>query len=409
MAAQGFADLDFEEFHRVELPRRLAGGNGEAAARAAEGKGTLAIKLPHAKAYTYVPASGEIAIEAGDAAADTVIELERDAWEGLVHDYESPPGLLYGGRVKCLRGKAMRLVAWEPALRAMYTGRPLFDSNSWEARDRRGAPLDAEQVFTLDSDREDMAHFLHRAGFLFVRDVFGPDEIAGYLEEAALLRAEAVKGDKLSWWGKNSRGEELLCRVTRAATQPRLRAIAQDPRLLSLVDLSDEKLEQRGGGSETPGVSLIFKNPDMTEGLSDIPWHRDCGMGGHSVMCPVLIASVYLTPANPETGELKMLPGSWQGTCGYMDPADPDAPRGASFDARPGDVSLHYGDVMHAAPPPTGTGLDSYRISAVTAYVKPDARNHRGAKSYNDVLHQREDGQIEHLSKVADRSGGGGD
>ena len=141
----------------------------------------------------------------------------------------------------------------------------------------------------------------------------------------------------------------------------------------------------------------------MTEGLSDIPWHRDCGMGGHSVMCPVLIASVFLTPSGPETGELKMLPGSWTGTLGYLDPNDPDAPQGAQFAALPGDVSLHYGDVMHAAPPPTGVGLDQYRISAVTGYSRPEARNHRGGSSYNDVLHGREDGQIEHLSKVAER------
>ena len=59
---------------------------------------------------------------------------------------------------------------------------------------------------------------------------------------------------------------------------------------------------------------------------------------------------------------------------------------------------------MHAAPPPSGRGLDRYRISAITAYVRPDARNHRGARSYNDVLHQRDDGQVEHLSEVARRS-----
>ena len=91
----------------------------------------------------------------------------------------------------------------------------------------------------------------------------------------------------------------------------------------------------------------------MSEGLGDLPWHRDCGMGGHALMCPTLIASVFLTPSTPETGELRMLPGSWQRGCGPMDARDPRAPRGVSFAAAPGDVSLHYGDTMHAAPPPT--------------------------------------------------------
>ena len=112
-----------------------------------------------------------------------------------------------------------------------------------------------------------------------------------------------------------------------------------------------------------------------------------------------LIVSTYLTPGNPETGELKMLPGSWQTACAPIDADHPKAPRGVSFAAQPGDVSLHYGDTMHAAPPPTRGDLDAYRISAVTSYARPD----RPLKNYNSVLHGREDGQIEHLSRVAER------
>ncbi len=404
MAVAGFEDLDFHEFHRRELPRRLAEGNGATAARAVARLGGLAFRLPGGAAYTYLPRRDAIEIAPGDEAAQTVIELAHDAWQGLVHDYESAPGLLYAGRVRCPRGKAMKLVAWEPGLRAMYTGRPVFDPADTHLEDRRGRPLDVEASFAPDADREDMAHFLRTAGYLFVRDVFRPEELAGFLEEAGELRGEAVKGDKLSWWGKNARGEEVLCRVTRAGAKPRLAALPHDPRLLALVALADETLVHRVKGSSEEGVTVIYKNPAMAEGLSDIPWHRDCGMGGHSVMCPVLLASVYLTPANPETGELKMLPGSWQGTCATMDPSSESAPKGASFDARPGDLSLHYGDVMHAAPPPSRPDLASYRISAVTGFARPGARNHRGAATYNDVLHQREDGQVEHLSVVAERT-----
>jgi hypothetical protein len=404
MAIEGFQDLDFREFHESELPRRLASGNGAEASLAVEKAGSLAFRIPDGPAYTYLAGTDGISILPGEELADTVIEIDSEIWQGIVHDYESPPGLLYGGRVKCAKGKAMRLVAWEPGLRAMYTGRPLHDPKNVQLSDRRGNPLDVAQSFTLESDREEMAHFLRTAGYLFVRGVFSQDEAAGFREEALALRGEAVKGDKLSWWGKNADGEEILCRVTRAASRPKLRTIPTDPRMLGLKDLSDYELAHRARATSEEGVSVIYKHPNMTEGLSDIPWHRDCGMGGHAVMCPVLIASVFLTDAGPEMGELKMLPGSWTGTIGYMDPSDPDAPQGAGFRARPGDVSLHYGDVMHAAPPPTGVDLDQYRISAVTGYARPEARNHRGGSSYNDVLHGREDGQVEHLATVANRS-----
>jgi hypothetical protein len=85
------------------------------------------------------------------------------------------------------------------------------------------------------------------------------------------------------------------------------------------------------------------------------------------------------------------------------DTRDPRSPRGAHFRARPGDVSLHYGDTLHAAPPPTRSDLSQYRVSAVLGFARPGAMNHRGESSYNAVLHQREDGQIEHLAKRAER------
>ena len=120
MAIDGFQDLDFHQFHTSELPKRLASGNGAMAGRAAHRFGSLAFKLPDGSAYTYAPSPVGIEISAGDEAADTVIALDHETWEGLVHDYESPPGLLYGGRCSCPRGKAMKLVAWEPGLRAMF-------------------------------------------------------------------------------------------------------------------------------------------------------------------------------------------------------------------------------------------------------------------------------------------------
>lgn len=402
MALAGFETLDFDDFHQHELPRRLAAGHAALAAPAVARRQSLAFQLPAGDAYTYIPIPDGVAIAPGAAEADTVIELDLESWEGLVHDYESAPGLLYGRRVRCGRGDAMDFVAWEPALRAMYTGRPVFDPYHVRLVDEDDRPLDPERAFTLEDDRDELARFLRAAGYLLVRGVFASDEVAAFLEEAHELRAEAVKGDKLSWWAKNAAGEEVLCRVTRAADKPRLATLKGEPRIGLLAELADVPLVPRDG--EGNGVTVIYKNPDITEGLSDLPWHRDCGMGGHSLMCPVMIASVFLTPSSPDSGDLRFLPGSWRGTCGFMDPVRGNAPRGAGFEAEPGDVCIHYGDVMHAAAPPRGRGLGSYRISATTGFARPDARVHGGRQSYNEVLHGRADGQVEHLQKVAERS-----
>ncbi len=395
----GFEDLDFHEFHRAELPRRLAAGNGALAAAGASSAGPLAFRLSEGGAYTYLPAPDGIEVVSGDDRADTVIELSREDWQGIVHDLESAPGLLYADRVRCRRGNAMTFVVWEPALRAMYTGRPIFDPETARLEDRSGAALDVQRAFSLDDDPEEMAHFLRTAGYLLVKKVFSAQEISRFRDCAQRVQAAARKGDKRSWWGKNARGQEVLCRVTHIADPP-LFDLARDPRVARLVGLADEKLVPRTFGKDD-GVSVIIKNPDMTEGLSDLPWHRDCGMGGHAVMCPVLISSIFLFPASAETGVLRVLPGSHRGSTRFFEATDEAAPEGVALEAAPGDVSLHYGDIMHAAPPPTGAG--PYRASVTLAFTREGSRHHRGERSYNDVLLQRTDGQVEHLAKVAKR------
>ena len=97
-----------------------------------------------------------------------------------------------------------------------------------------------------------------------------------------------------------------------------------------------------------------------------------------------------------------MLPGSWNSACPFIDPSHPSAPKGVPLLAEAGDVSLHYGDCMHASPPPEGPG--PYRVSVLLGFARPGAAHHRGERSYNDVLLQRDDGQVEHLQQVADRS-----
>ena len=397
-----FAAIDFRDFHERELPRQLLAGRG---ALAAEDDlvqiGSLAFRLPDGAAFTYRPRGDGVEVVAGCAEADTVIELAPELWSQLVHDLESAPGLLYAGRCRIHRGDAMRFVRWEPGLRAMYQGRPVFRPERSPLRDRHGAPLDPTRAFAPDDDRADMAHFLRSAGYLLVRGVFAAEEIRRMQDHADALEAAAVPGDKRSWWGRDADGEQVLCRVTGCGSVGELRALHRDPRITALAALSEHDLVPRAFEAED-GVSILRKNPRMAEGLSDLPWHRDCGMGGHASMCPVLIFSIYLAPSRPETGELRMLPGSHLGSHRFFEATDPDAPRGVGLAADAGDVTLHYGDILHCAPPPTGSG--PFRRCVLLSFARPDAYNHRGERSYNDVLLSRDDGHVEHLAAVAKRA-----
>jgi hypothetical protein len=300
MTATAHDSVDFDHFHRKELPRRLATGNGPLAERAVERAGPLCFRLPDGAAWTYAAGPEGIDVVPGDAGAETLVELDLEAWRGLVTDIESAPGLLYAGRVRCVRGDPLRFVRWEPIWRAMFHGRPLYDPERHPLHDRDGSPLDPSRTFQIDDDRDELAHFLRETGYLLVRDVFRRDEVAGLLGVAHQVRAEAVPGDKRSWWGKNTRGEEVLCRVTHAGEVPELRALYEDARIRRIARLADAPLTPRAMGS-VQGVTVLFKNPDMAEGLSDLPFHRDCGMGGHAIMCPTLCPAPGSAPTPTST------------------------------------------------------------------------------------------------------------
>jgi hypothetical protein len=227
----------------------------------------------------------------------------------------------------------------------MFSGRPVYDPESAQLSDRFGKPLDAAQSFSPGDDREDMAHFLRAAGYLFVRGLFSAQEIAGFLEEAEQLRGEAVPGDKLSWWGKDARGEAILCRVTRAAAKPRLRSLPSDPRVVALKDLADEKLEHRRPASEEEGVSIIGSIRRCAR-AGDSPRHRDCGMGGRD--------HVSRYRSSPDACDGRERRGACRparkASCARFIAATQEARRKSQRTRR---RLANYGDTMHAAPPPT--------------------------------------------------------
>ncbi len=400
-------DIDFREFHEHELPHRLASGHGALAAADAIAIGALAIRTD-AGAYTYRgsvgdDARGTIEIVEGDAEARTVIGIDLESWRGLVSDLETPPGLFYANRVEAVRGNPMRFVRWEPALRAMFHGRPIYDPATIQLRDRAGAPLDTAASFTLaDLDPgDDVRHFLATSGYLWVRDVFGPDEIDALLGAAHQLADEACEGDGGSWWGRNASGDAVLCRVLTAARIPVMRALHDDPRVAAIVAMAHTPLVKEAE-SGPDAVTVLWKRPNVTEGLADLPWHRDCGMGGHAAMCPTFVMTICLTDGSPGAGELRFLPGSHTMSHPFIDGRDAAAPRGVSVPVQAGDVTIHCGDVMHVSMPPEGdTG--PFRISVLLGFVPTDARHHRGERHYNDVLLGRDDGQVEHLTAIVTR------
>jgi hypothetical protein len=231
--------IDFDGFHMEELPRRIAEDSVANALAGARDLGALGIRLTGEETtYTYLPGAREVEILPGDARAEVLVEIERSGWEGLVQDLESPAALLYYGEVRTLRGDPMQFVRWEASLRALYTGRPVYEPGEIDLRDRHGDPLDPCQAFRLEDDSEDARHFLRETGYLFVKSAFSDEEIESFREAASVLHDRAVPGDRKSWWVEDGEGKNVLCRALQAGVMPQLSGLPTDSRIIDLVSLA---------------------------------------------------------------------------------------------------------------------------------------------------------------------------
>ncbi|HEU5302526.1 MAG TPA: phytanoyl-CoA dioxygenase family protein [Acidimicrobiia bacterium] len=389
--ARSFPDIDFEEFHRVELPAQIASGNGALAAADVAGVQPIAFKVPDGGAFSYVPGADGVEIWATDVAADTVVELSREAFSDFANELHTCFGLLYAGLAETSRGDFASFERWEPALRALYHGRPIVDPATMDL------PDDLGRSFSLDDPDDDVRDFLHRAGFAHLRGVFDASEIAAFADEVEAARAAARKDDGHSWWATRADGEEVCCRVTYLErSSPTIADVAGDARLTRIAALGAEGLVPETGCLD--GQSVVIKHPEITAGLSDLPWHRDCGLGGHPVLCPSVAIGIQLDPATEATGQLCFLAGSHLGSSHPLRPRDEEHQPTVAVDTEPGDVTVHFGHVLHAAPPPTG-GSDGRRALYAT-YCRPETIEFVGeGKGYNDVLFER-DGQVHNVDEL---------
>lgn len=384
---------DFISYHETTLPDLLLGGRAELFS--GQHCTSMGISISGCdRCFTYVIDADGMHLLAGTDTATFTVEICESDWQGMVADLESVPGILYSGRLLGHQGDLMQFMRWDPLLRTLYTGRPLFDVQRFKLADQQGSPLDPASRFFVDSAAGAMREFLDAAGYLLVKKVFSEEEIETFRAAAQELAGAARTDDQQSWWGKSGAGEAVLCRTLESGKHAAFKGLYEDERIARLAELLPGGMLHPPAESKD-GVTVVFKNPDVKEGLSDLPWHRDCGMGGHAAMCPCYVFSLYLYDATPESGCLQFLPGSHNYGCGFLDAASATIAGAVTVPARAGDITIHIGDVMHAAPPPRAAE-GPFRQSVLLSF-HPDFKNHRGERHYNDVLLGAEDGQVSNL------------
>ncbi|HUJ64957.1 MAG TPA: phytanoyl-CoA dioxygenase family protein [Acidimicrobiales bacterium] len=400
------APLELDEFigRLIGDPLRFHGATAAlAAARLALTPLTIEVE---GRTVTIEPADGRIDLQEG-IGEGVVVQLDPASLGELIEDAASAFGLQMTGRAKVARGAVDSFVAWEPVLRTLFDGRPVYQPGTIRFRTVDGADLDPRTRFTLDDDHATIGHFLAEAGFLHIEGVFTEAEMAAVSQELDDAVVSAQRDDGASWWARTKNGDWYPSRILGFnQMSPSLRELLHCDRFAAIGRLTDDRFVQpdpdRGDSAEG-----LLKKVGVVEGISDVSWHKDCAMGGHSRHCCGLTVGISVTGAQRENGELGVVAGSHRANVSPLGIEGLDLPR-IPLPTRTGDITVHCSCTLHMSRPPVSderrvvyTGFSLAPRPGDAASEQSDAEIRRERASLNDHTRRR---QQEHSLGAASTS-----
>ena len=284
-------------------------------------------------------------------AGGTVLRVDADQLAALVADKVTPMGWLTTGSLD-MDGHLSDVLNWWLLLRASLDGTTPHRTGAIEFTDHDGGPLDLLRSFAPDDSPEDMAWFLEHAGFLHVKGVYREDEMAAMSAEMDLAAPHYSDGDGRSWWASLRDGSRALVRMQRFDEESRVAAeLVADERLSRIAALTGDGHVPSGWDGNR--LEALFKPIGVTQGISDIPWHKDCSLGRHSYDCCGLTVGISVTGADALSGQLRVVAGSHRALVWPAPSLQPglDLPV-IDLATETGDVTVHCSCTLHMAQPP---------------------------------------------------------
>lgn len=407
----GFPSVDFDEFHSVELPKRLREGKSDEVAWDVEGVAPLALRLRDAEGspgYSFVCRDGAVEIVPGivDDAATILEIVDRESWIDYLHEFRTRAGLLYSRAVRFVRGNFETWDDWDPAIRCMYSGRKIYNPDKLDFFDLKGDPLDLDHRFARDDDPEEMSHFLRATGYLVVRRAFDPEFVAELAREVDRIASEAVEGELTSWWAENPDGRRMPYRLTYLSDKSKpIAGLYADPRVVELIALAKEEVVPVPDRIE--GILAVLKYANLKEGatgFANLPFHSDCGFGACHLTCPCVLVGVQLDAMNAGSSQLLMMAGT-HGKSVHNRRKDMKRYPIVSIETEPGDATVHYGCGLHAGPAPTGS---AGRRTLYVQHYHPRTFDLIGAyQGYNQIMPGYGEGEILNIDEMQEHNKAG--
>jgi len=377
--------IDIADWIDHELPTLLA-EHGHLAAPGAAELGVRPFTFAvDAGAVTMRLDAGRITAERGDT-GEACVRLGDDDLVAVINDTKTPMTFVTGGTLDMVRGNLGNFLDWWVVLRSLVDGRAVHTRGSVDFRDRDGGPLHLHRGFTPDDDDADIAHFLAEAGFLHLRGWFDEEQMAAISADMDTALPTYAEGDGRSWWAGTADGRRRCVRMQWFDEHsPATRELLESPQLSRISALSgDGHRTPRFGGSR---IEALEKPIGVVEGISDVPWHKDCSLGMHSFNCCSLTIGVSVTGADERSGQLRVVAGSHRA---LVQPAFVREEWGLPVIDLPtatGDVTVHCSCTLHMAQPPADR---ERRVLYTGLALPPREKGGAYAESLKEIRRVRE-------------------
>jgi Phytanoyl-CoA dioxygenase (PhyH) len=326
---------------------------------------------------------GKVTCRRGGANGAGAMRLRLSAQQlgDLVDDQVTPMGWFSSGTLD-LDGRLEKLLDWWLLVRggldgvAPTVGEPL----SFVARD--GSDLDLGRSFSIDDDAADVAWFLEQAGFLHVVGVFSEEEMNAVSSDMDRAAPSYAPGDGRSWWARTAGGVDRLVRMQAFDHESEaVGALVGDDRLARLGALTGDGHEW--GAMDGNAIEALVKPIGVVQGISDVPWHKDCSLGRHSYECCSLTVGISVTGADGRSGQLRVAAGSHRVlTWPALLRRDNRLPV-VDLPTSTGDVTVHLSCTLHMSQPP----VDRERRVLYTSFRLP-AKRPEGARAARGRLRE---------------------
>ena len=309
-------------------------------------------------------ANGTVSVERGAASDGATVSLTAEQIADLATDQASFMGFFTWGTLDQRSGRLEHLLDWWLILRSALDGRDIYTPGSIAFTSADGTALDLHQSFRPDDDPALLRAFLEEAGFLHITGVFGDDEMHELDQEIDRHASAYARDDGKSWWAKTDDGVERLVRQYEFDQHSNVaKALIEDDRFLRIGRIT-------GDGHESAKTCQALTKPiGVVSGISDVPWHKDCGLGRHSYDCCGMTVGISVTGAGATSGQLRVIAGSHRG---LVWPAFARKDMGLpeiDLPTETGDVTVHLSCTSHMSQPP----VDRERRVIYSGFALPPA------------------------------------